>query len=341
MNNRSYKSSSSYPRIFAILCTILFLSGLSSCASSLTPIAQIDIETVRSPYFAGSNNPSDPSKPDGILAAANKRNSTIEDGPDWIKQSYDGLRIRKLSSIPEKEYEKYRQYLDGENVYIVIHPGYYPFFQYQKIPGIDPDGTSNPNHKMNAVERFLALPPKDMKFSVLQAQERALRDFIEYKSTEGKLIILVLPKNYTKYNGYTYKNGPDEYMRYLNEVTNFSKSVIYIESRSPVTGYMTEEDSLRTREFILAVGAKTVLLGGGYIGRCVEDFYVDFVEENGQDNVFVVPEISAVSPRELTGKVANSLMSPDGTINTANATKNLINMIYDSQDLRPKVMNLQ
>lgn len=315
----------------ALPCVILLIF-LSSCATIMSsPVAQTDIETIRLPYEYMSANPN----LFDTINTVNKRNRAVEDDPKWIEESYQWLKIRKLNSIPEKEFEQYAKFLDKDSVYIIVHPAYYPLFQYKKIPSNDA------TVKLNAVDKFLSITPPDIRFTALQAQERYLRDFLEYKSTEGKLIILVMPKNYGRYKGYTYKEGPDEFMRYLNEVTNYSKSVVYIESRSAVTGFMTEEDSLRLREFLLSIGAKTILLGGGYVGRCLEDFYVDLSEDQGSDNIFIVPELSSVSPRELSAKLSASLVKPDGTIDIERATLNIRTAAYDSQEFKPNVQNLQ
>jgi hypothetical protein len=190
------------------------------------------------------------------------------------------------------------------------------------------------------VERLLNVPPPDEEFALLQAQERRMRDFLEFMSQRQKLVIVVVPRHYERYKGYKYRKDHDEYTRYLNEVTNFSESIIFAESRSPNRGYLTDEDGIRLMEFLLSVDAKTIYIGGGYIGRCLEDFYKLITQEFGPEDIYVVPELSDVSPRELTKKMAKTLLTPDGDINKVIATQNLITDVYNIQETSPRIKHL-
>jgi len=301
---------------------------ISACATTPRAIPQADIERVKPP-LSGSNSE--------ILAKIEERNRLIEDDLNWIISSYEGLKIRKLNNLSEREYSKYSKYLDNEGaVYIIVHPAYFAFFQYRGLP----QTSSEQEEKKNAVERLLSIPPPDINFSVLQAQERRTRDFLEYKSTEEKLLILILPHNYQEFKGYSFKKRPDEYTRYLNEITNLSDSVLFLESKTANRGYLRESDMVRLIEFLLNIGAKKVYLGGGYIGRCLEDFYIDLTDAYGSEDVYIVPELSDVSPKELTKSLASSLLMPDGTINKEVATKNLHTDAYGAQEVRPRLRNL-
>lgn len=318
----------------ALLCVIT-LGFVTACAPTIPIVVQTDIEVIRHPAGAITDE-----KVTSTLKAIEERNKTVEDDPMWIKNSYDGLAVRNLRTIAEKEYSAYKEYVDNGIVYIIVHPAYYPFFQHRKTAS-ESDSNANEFSSMNVIDRLLSIPSRNLLFSVLQAQERRMRDFLEYKSTEKKLIILVLPKNYPKYSGYIYKNGPDELTRYLNEVTNGSKSVLYLDSRTATRGYLKEEDSIKLMEFLAAVNTKKVYVGGGYVGRCLEDFYVDFAELYGMNTLYMVPELSDISPKELNNRLAVSLIRQDGTIDAITATENLKNNAYNSQDIRPNVMNLQ
>ncbi len=194
--------------------------------------------------------------------------------------------------------------------------------------------------KHNVVERLLDIEPTDEEFALLQAQERRMRDFLEFMSEQKKLVIVVVPRDYSKYKGYKYRKGKDEYTRYLNEVTNLSESVLFAESRSPNRGYLTDEDGIRLMEFLLSVKAKNILIGGGYIGRCLEDFYALLTEEFGPEGIYLVPELSDISPRELNRKIAKKLLTPDGKININLATANMSADVYHIQEARPRLKNL-
>ncbi len=273
-----------------------------------------------------------------IIDIIETRNRTVEDEPRWIRRAYNGLMVRKLNNISEREYKDYRKYLDDGKVYIIVHPAFFPFFHFPgEVPDLDKD-TFIPKH--NVVERLLAEKPKDHRFALLQAQERRMRDFLEFMSTREKLVVVVVPRNYNRYKGYRYRDGYDEYTRYLNEVTNFSRSVIFAESRSPNRGYLTDEDGIRLMEFLLSIDAEKVYVGGGYIGRCLEDFYVLITEEFGSEGIYVIPELSDISPKELTVKMARNLLSVDGSINIPLATQYLLGDVYRIQEVRPRVENL-
>ncbi len=151
---------------------------------------------------------------------------------------------------------------------------------------------------------------------------------------------MVVPRHYNRYKGYKYRKDYDEYTRYLNEITNFSESIIFAESRSPNRGYLTDEDGIRLMEFLLSVNAKSIYVGGGYVGRCLEDFYALLTDEFGPEDIYIVPELSDISPKELTKKMAKNLLTPEGDINKALATDNLVNDVYHIQEIQPRIKHL-
>lgn len=317
------------PLLWVITLILLAACATSPAGGRKSPYAP---DEVLAPVGTSSM---DAAKVNGLVREINERNRTVEDDAEWIKESYSGLLVRRLSNISPREYVDFREYLDDGAVYVLVHPAYFPFFHYpKKLEG-------GAGSKKNVIESLLSLEPPDRKFEVLQAQERRTRDFIEFKSTQGKLLILVVPKNYGKYAGYTYKEGSDEYMRYLNEVTNFSKSVVFVESRSPNRGYLTDDDALRLMEFILSLNAKKVYIGGGYVGRCLEDFYALLIEDFGKEGIFVVPELSDISPRELNNSLTKAILTPDGRINTKTATEYMRSDFFGIQKVKPEVINLR
>jgi hypothetical protein len=323
-----------------LLCAIILSFLLLGCKttnssvnfSKITPPAPPEI---KAPAGALAVNPGENAD---ILSRIEERNRTIEDDQEWLKKSYDGLMVRRLSNISEKEYEDYIKYLDNGIAYIIVHPAYFPFFhRFKRLSKTPEDG---PYPTENVVEKFLSLKPKNARFSVLQAQERRMRDFIEYKATQEKLVILVIPRNYYKFKGYIYKKGMDEYMRYLNEISNFSKSVLFVQSRSPNKGYVTEEDSIRLMEFLLTIDAKALYVGGGYVGRCLENFYANMTEDFGQEDIYLVPELADISPAELPNSLAKRILKKDGTLDTEMLTRLLEKDAYKVQEVLPKVRNL-
>lgn len=318
-----------------ILCVISLFFLVASC----TTVSPMKVHYAPGAVMAPPGTSSlDPEEITSILRQIKERNLTIENNPKWIKRAYSGLLIRRLTNVSEKEFKDYRQYLDNGALYILVHPAYFSFFHYPKR--LLDNSKDKPLSKYNVVETLLGKKPKDRKFAVMQAQERRTRDFIEFKSTEEKLIIVVVPKNYQKYPGYTYRKGLDEYMRYLNEVTNFSKSVLFVESRSPNRGYLTDEDAVRLMEFILSIAAEKVYIGGGYIGRCLEDFYALLIEDFGREGIYLVPELSDISPREVNKYLAKAILKQDGTLDKNAATQFMLKDAYNVQEVRPDIINL-
>jgi len=321
----------------ALLCASIAILLVSGCvpAYSVRNYNRNDYDRIKPPVGAAKL---DPAEVQATLTKIEERNSTVEDEPEWLKRAYGGLLVRKLTNLPEREYRDYRKYLDDGAVYIIVHPAFFPFFHYPgELPLVEGD-SSLPKH--NVVERLLSVEPRDEEFALLQAQERRMRDFLEFMSERKKLVIVVVPRNYNQYKGYRYKNGRDEYTRYLNEVTNFSESVLFAESRSPNRGYLTDEDGIRLMEFLLSVKAKTIYIGGGYVGRCLEDFYVLLTQRFGPDDIYLVPELSDISPSELNSKTIKGLLTPDGDINAAAATSNMSADVYRIQEIRPRLKNL-
>ncbi len=322
-------------RFFTLFCVIcLIMTILSACASAPPEIVPLDVDMILPPVGSSALPPDEV---DRILAEIQKRNDTVEDKPDWIKRAYSGLMLRKLTNVSREEYKKYEEYLDNGSAYVIVHPGFFSFFHF---PRKLKDNTGEFISKYNVVELLLNKKPMDPEFALLQAQERRMRDFIEFKSTQKKLLILVVPTQYWKYSGYTYKNGRDEYMRYLNEVTNLSESVLFVESRSPNRGYLTEDDALTLMEFLGTIDTQSIYIGGAYVGRCLEDFYLLLTEEFGTDGIFIVPELADISPRELNSDMARAILRPDGLIDRNVVTQFMKNDAYRVLEVKPDIINL-
>jgi hypothetical protein len=308
----------------------------SGCATSQAPkIASLDVDMILPPAGTATM---DPAELNGLMSDIQGRNATVEEDPAWIEQSYKGMMVRRLTNVTEEEAPFYREYLDNGKAYIIVHPSFFSFFHYPRK--LVNNKASKPS-RYNVVEVLLNKDPRSPQFALLQAQERRMRDFLEFKSSEKKLIIVIVPKDYRKYTGYTYRKGRDEYMRYLNEVTNFSKSVLFVESRDPNRGSLTQDDALKLMEFLLSVNAQKIYIGGAYVGRCLEDFYNILTREWGEKGIYVVPELADISPRELNRQIALSILRPDGLIDTAMATELLQKDVYRVMERTPEITNLQ
>lgn len=324
--------SRQFSYIFYAILIIFIFAGCAHEGKSLQyPSFKVDM--VLPPV--GTNGLS-PAEVDKYLQEVERRNSGVEDSVEWISRAYEGLLVRRLTNVSEREYHKFEKFLDNGAAYIIVHPGFFTFFHYPRRLRRDGGDYS----EYNVLDLLLKRRPKDAKFALLQAQERRMRDFIEFKSTQKKLLIIITPKNYKNYSGYTYRKSSDEYMRYLNEITNLSDSVLFVESRDPNRGYISDDDALRLVEFLLSIKAKKIYVGGSYVGRCLEDFYTLLTREYGSQDIYIVPELSDISPRELSGALASELLKPDGSIDEAVALKNIRDDVYDIQESIPSMINL-
>jgi len=210
------------------------------------------------------------------------------------------IMSRSLNDISQNEYERFREYLDDGIMYIIVHPAYYFFFH---------DGSLFAETR--EIEAYLDRDTYTKRELVLREQERALRDFLEITSTRNRLILLILPGNYREYSGFKYRYGDDEFARYINEVTNDSNATIYLYSEKPNRGMLSRESMDILLDFIKAVNPDRIVLGGGYLGRCLEDFYRQLSPLMKDGQVEIEPWISALSPEDLRYFDLNDLIKGD------------------------------
>ena len=273
---------------------------------------------------------------DAVLKEIEERNATVEGQTNWRSEAYQRFMIKDLASIDEGDYAGYARYLDNGAVYIVVHPAYYTFFHDDSLlpeysPGISAD---------NAMERFLSESAYSSKSRLIKAQEKQIRDFLEYMSTDKKLVILVLPRDYRDFPAYKFRKDRDEYMRFINEVTNGSDSVVYLYSKRPNRGTLAEKDLRSLLRFLYAVKTNQILLGGGYLGRCIEDFYKDIERYYSSEKVYLVPEITAISPNDISSGTASNMLKPDGTINVEALSASIRGNAVGNQEIVPRIRNI-
>lgn len=317
-------------RIAALTMTAVMT--VAGCATKI-------VDTIQAPVqVSGETSEAERRHIAALLEAIGTRNRTVEDGADWIRESYRKFRIRSLAGIKEENYEKYGQYLYQGGVYVIVHPAYYAFFHERgRSEGALAEGTPSPR---NALESFLNEAEYSDKVRLVKAQEKYLRDFLEYASTEKRLIILVLPGKYSSYEGYQFKGGHDEYLRYLNEVTNESDSVIYMYSKKPNRGTLAEKDRKRLISFLYRIKATSVLVGGGYVGRCVEDFLKDMEQYYSEEKLYLVPELISVSPSDISSSLASDMLLADGAVNISMLSQSLEMNALGNQEISPKLKRI-
>ena len=250
-----------------------------------------------------------------VFEEIHKRNDTIKRTPEWLKEAYSSVKIRKVSDVSKDEYETFRQYADDGDVYLIVHPAYYAFFQQNKVALSSPEDAKILPSK-NIVERFAEVygAGDNIMNKLFLEQERLSRDFLEFMSHEKKLAILLLPKDYKNHMTYGVIPGLDEYARYINEVTNMSESLLYLESDEAWNGYVEGPELDTLTAFLQGIGTRRVLLGGGYLaGRCVDNFYMSLRKRFNYEDIYFVPEILAISPEDtLYG--AESFLTAAGKI---------------------------
>jgi len=310
-----------------IFFLIVFLPG--GCAFNQTPQPPTQAAVINN--SAEAETPAENTRYiRDLLESIEKRNLTIEKDPHWIKWSYSGIGLKKLNDIPAEKFSDYSKFMDNGMVYIIVHPAYFVFFHNNK-PVIlrTPD-----NFSSGIVDLFLKDSPINRVSKLVQQQQRNEKNFIEQITTDGKLVILVLPGDYNNHPSYPYGSGTeDEYARYINEITNGSESAIYIESRSPTGGKLLTNDLIMLLAFFGKIGAKSVLVGGGYVGRCQEEFYNYVSSYSATGNYFIVPEISIFSPEDLSEKKAESF-SDGEKINFQAASEFIISRTFGNVNLQ-------
>jgi hypothetical protein len=94
--------------------------------------------------------------------------------------------------------------------------------------------------------------------------------------------------------------APLSYTYYLNRATGGSRTVFAVYSETASSGAVPIDTLVTLYSFLRGTGAKTVLVGGGYIGRCQREFYSQLVTYMDNLSVYVAPEISSISPDDIS-----------------------------------------
>jgi len=235
----------------------------------------------------------------GVFKEIKTRNDSLKKTPEWLKEAYSGLKIRDLRSIPKETYKDFGRSLYNGNIYVIVHPGYYTFFHGKhNLPPAEEIG-GYPTR--NLVERLTtdSTLGKGLNIRVMKEQERLIRNFLEFMSMEKKLVILVLPRDYRDHLINGYAAGRDDYARFINDLTNMSPSILYIESETHDNGFLAKPDLELLKEFIDGTGAKKIMLGGGYLGKCVDNFYASIRLKYKYEDVSFVADITSISPTDM------------------------------------------
>lgn len=166
-------------------------------------------------------------------------------------------------------------------VTIVVHPGYALFFR---------------NEKRNTYS--------EAKYDLLEYQLFEETRYIREAATSGTLLILVLPGNFEKDS-----IAPSSYISYLNSMVGASATVYYIRSETTHSGVIPLATTVKLHGFLRNVRADKILLGGGFIGRCQGEFYKQFTTYVEHVPTFIVPEISTLSPDDISSSEARDILA--------------------------------
>ncbi|HWR73444.1 MAG TPA: hypothetical protein VN604_09750, partial [Nitrospirota bacterium] len=99
------------------------------------------------------------------------------------------------------------------------------------------------------------------------------------------------------------------YTAYLNTAAPVGASVFYVPSMTSSSGNIPGDDLVVLYQFLQAVKARKVLLGGGYIGRCQREFHSQFTTFYDQALTYIIREVSAISPEDVSEREASQIVS--------------------------------
>lgn len=168
----------------------------------------------------------------------------------------------------------------GRVVTVIVHPAYSLFFREERR------------------NRY-----SDAKFDLLKFQLENEARFLRALARTDNVVILVLPGNYQRDSV-----APLSYTYYLNEASGGSATVFAVYSETSSSGALPTETMVALYSFLRNAGARTVLVGGGYVGRCQKEFYNQLVTYVDAATAYVVPEISAISPDDISDKDSRAIL---------------------------------
>ena len=164
----------------------------------------------------------------------------------------------------------------GKAVTIIVHPAYSLFFRDERRSTFT-----------------------EAKYDLLKYQLDTEARFISEIARTDNVLILVLPGSYPKES-----IAPLSYTAYLNSLTGGSATVYAVYSETSSTGNLPMDTMVTLYGFLRSIKATTVLVGGGYIGRCQREFYNQMVAYVDKVRTYVVPDISSISPDDISDRQA-------------------------------------
>lgn len=219
------------------------------------------------------------------------------------------LSIKNVHDLSESFIREISSSADTKDVFFLVHPSYYIFFHENPF-------YLTPGGPKNAVQTFIesSLSETSPIVRLMKDYEQKEMEFIASAGNNKKIVILILPGNYQNAKQFRYRNEVDEYARYINESSGTSTTVFYIESTHSTTGKIDPYDQKALVNFLKKIDAQRIFLGGGYIGRCQEEFYKFLMEVWPEEKLAIIPEISAFSPNDISDSTAQMLMNAENRL---------------------------
>jgi len=187
------------------------------------------------------------------------------------------LHIKKLTTASAAEVAPA---LYGKAVTIMVHPAYSLFFREENRSAYT-----------------------EAKYDLLKFQLDNEARFISEIAKTDNVLILVLPGNFLKES-----IAPLSYTYYLNAAAGEGASVYYISSESWTSGALSTNTIVTLYGFLQKIGASRMLIGGGYIGRCQREFFIQVSSYVDNVKAYIVPEISSISPDDVSDRESADLL---------------------------------
>jgi len=171
--------------------------------------------------------------------------------------------------------------LRSKTVTIIVHPAYALFFRDERRSTYT-----------------------EAKYDLLKFQLDNEARFMSEFARSGNLLILVLPGKYQKDS-----IAPLSYTFYLNATAAGGTSVFYLLSETSSSGSLSVDAILTLHDFLSRIKPNLILVGGGFIGRCQREFYNQLVTYIEGRSSYIVPEISTISPDDITDQQAATILA--------------------------------
>ncbi|MHB8882081.1 MAG: hypothetical protein ACYC69_11300 [Thermodesulfovibrionales bacterium] len=246
------------------------------------------------------------------------------------------LAISNLKGMSNEAITRLAEKWSKGEVYVIVHPSYYLFFHEKPFSVSSSEGNSIAN---SFIETDYA--EKSPVIMLMKEYEKAEIEFISAARVKGVPVIFLIPGNYQNSPHYLYNEGPDEYSRYLNGLTQGSDNFVYLESQNVNSGKMTKEHQVLLLNLLKQANIQKVFVGGGYIGRCQKEFYNFLAQNWSRDNIAIIPQISSFSPEDLSAPAAKMLLTSDLKLNKESVSVFIANggVRKLTNDNRPNLVN--